>query len=168
MAQIVPQLSFPGKLIQLIGENKMLRQTTIAKPSDITRKWYVIDAAGLPLGRMASQAATMLIGKHKPNFTPNLDCGDFIIIINAEKVALSGNKLANKKYYNHSQYAGGLRTRTAEEMINKYPVEMVERSVWGMLPKGRLGRQIYKKLFVYKGDVHPHDAQKPEPLTLKY
>lgn len=146
----------------------MQRQTTIAKPAEISRKWYVIDATDKPLGRLASQVAIKLMGKDKPTYTPNVDCGDYIIIINAEKVALSGNnKLTNKKYYNVSGYNGGLRTRTAKEMIENYPEEMVERSVWGMLPKGPLGRQIYKKLFVYKGADHKHEAQKPEVLEFK-
>lgn len=146
----------------------MQRQTTIAKPKELTRKWYVIDAAGKPLGRLASEVAVILIGKNKPIYTPNVDCGDYVIIINAEKVALSGDKIHNKKYYNVSGYTGGLRTRTAGEMLARYPVEMVERSVWGMLPKGRLGRQIYKKLFVYEGPEHKHEAQQPEVLELKY
>ena len=146
----------------------MQRQTTIAKKETITRKWYVIDATDLPLGRLASLVAVKLMGKDKPTYTPNVDCGDFIIIINAEKVALSGaNKLKNKKYYNVSGYNGGLRTRTTNKMLKKYPEEMVERSVWGMLPKGRLGRQIAKKLFVYKGANHKHEAQKPEVLEYK-
>ena len=146
----------------------MQRQTTIAKSEEVSRKWYVIDAKDIPLGRLASFVARKLMGKDKPTFTPNVDCGDFIIIINAEKVALSGaNKLTNKKYYNVSGYNGGLRTRTAGEMIERYPEEMVERSVWGMLPKGRLGRQIAKKLFVYKGAEHKHEAQKPEVLVYK-
>jgi large subunit ribosomal protein L13 len=146
----------------------MQRQTTIAKPAEINRKWYVIDATDVPLGRLASLVAVKLMGKDKPIYTPNVDCGDYIIIINAEKVALSGNnKLKNKKYYNVSGYNGGLRTRTAGEMIERYPEEMVERSVWGMLPKGPLGRQIYKKLFVYKGPEHKHEAQKPEVLVWK-
>jgi large subunit ribosomal protein L13 len=146
----------------------MQRQTTIAKSEEVSRKWYVIDAKDIPLGRLASFVAIKLMGKDKPTFTPNVDCGDFIIIINAEKVALSGaNKLTNKKYYNVSGYNGGLRTRTAGEMIERYPEEMVERSVWGMLPKGRLGRQIAKKLFVYKGAEHKHEAQKPEVLVYK-
>ena len=146
----------------------MQRQTTIAKPSEIERKWYVIDAKDVPLGRLASLVAVKLMGKDKPIYTPNVDCGDYVIIINAEKVALSGNnKLKNKKYYNVSGYNGGLRTRTAGEMIERYPEEMVERSVWGMLPKGPLGRQIYKKLFVYKGPEHKHEAQKPEVLVWK-
>ena len=146
----------------------MQRQTTIAKKETITRKWYVIDATDLPLGRLASLVAVKLMGKDKPTYTPNVDCGDFIIIINAEKVALSGaNKLKNKKYYNVSGYNGGLRTRTAGEMLEKYPEELFERVVWGMLPKGRLGRAMAKKLFVYKGSEHKHEAQKPEVLTFK-
>ncbi len=146
----------------------MQRQTTIAKTEEIQRKWYVIDATDKPLGRLASQVAQVLIGKNKPIWTPNVDCGDYVIIINAEKVGLSGDKLHTKKYFNVSGFAGGLRTRTAEVMINKYPTEMVERSVHGMVPKGRLGRQIEKKLFVYAGSDHKHDAQKPEVLELKF
>ena len=146
----------------------MQRQTTIAKPEKIVRKWYVIDATDIPLGRLASFVAIRLMGKDKPIYTPHVDCGDYVIIINAEKVALSGkNKLQNKKYYNVSGYNGGLRTRTAGEMIERYPEEMVERSIWGMLPKGPLGRQIFKKLFVYKGADHKHEAQKPEVLVWK-
>ena len=121
----------------------------VQKKETVERKWYVIDAEGKPLGRVASKAAHILRGKHKATYTPNIDCGDFIIIINAEKAILTGNKLDNKKYYNHSGYPGGLRERTAREMQEKYPIEMVERAVKGMLPKNRLGRQMYKKLFVY-------------------
>ena len=146
----------------------MQRQTTIAKPNEVERKWYVIDATNKPLGRLASEVAVILMGKNKPSYTPNVDCGDFVIIVNAEKVGLSGDKVHTKKYYNNSQYAGGLRTRTAGDMLEKYPVEMVERSVWGMIPKGRLGRQIYKKLFVYEGPNHKHDAQQPVVYELKY
>ena len=137
------------------------------KKETVDRKWYVIDAEGKSLGRVAALAATYLRGKHKPTYTPHIDCGDNIIIINAEKVALTGNKLNNKMYYNHSQYLGGLRERTAKEMIEKYPVEMVERAVKGMLPHNRLGRQMYKKLFVYTGSEHKHEAQKPEMLEMK-
>ena len=112
--------------------------------------------------------AQVLTGKVKPTWTPNVDCGDYVIIINAEKVGLSGNKLETKKYYNVSGYDGGLRTRTAKEMVEKYPTEMVERCIHGMCPKGRLGRQIEKKLFVYAGPEHKHEAQKPEVLELKF
>lgn len=146
----------------------MQRQTTIAKPAEVVHKWYVIDATDIPLGRLASFVAIKLMGKDKPIYTPHVDCGDYVIIVNAEKVALSGtNKKENKKYYNVSGYNGGLRVRTAGEMIERYPEEMVERSVWGMLPKGPLGRQIAKKLFVYKGSDHKHEAQKPEVLVWK-
>ena len=145
----------------------MQRQTTIAKNSEIQRKWYVVDATNLPVGRLATQVAQVLTGKVKPIYTPNVDCGDYVIIINAEKVSLSGDKIHNKKYYNASGFPGGLRTRTAGEMIEKYPVEMLERVIHGMLPKGRLGRQIEKKLFVYAGPEHKQGAQKPEVLTIK-
>ena len=146
----------------------MQRQTTIAKTNEIQRKWYVIDASGKPLGRLASKVAMILTGKNKPIWTPNVDCGDYVIIINAEKVSLSGDKLHNKKYYNASGFPGGLRTRTAKEMVEKYPTEMVERSVHGMLPKGRLGRQIEATLHVYAGENHKHEAQKPEVLELDF
>lgn len=133
----------------------------------VKRNWYVIDAKGLPLGRVASKAAVILRGKHKATYTPHIDCGDNVIIINAKEVKLTGNKLNNKIYYTHSGYVGGLRERTAKTMIEKYPIEMVERAVKGMLPKGRLGRAMYKKLFVYEGETHPHMAQKPEVLEMK-
>ena len=137
------------------------------KKETVERKWYVIDAEGKALGRVASLAATYLRGKHKPTYTPHIDCGDNIIIINAEKVNLTGNKLDKKMYYNHSQYLGGLRERTARTMREEYPVEMVERAVKGMLPHNRLGRQMYKKLFVYAGSEHKQMAQKPEVLEVK-
>ncbi len=137
------------------------------KKETVDRKWYVIDATDKPLGRVATLAATYLRGKHKPTFTPHIDCGDNIIIINAEKVLLTGNKEEKKMYYNHSMYQGGLRERTAKVMRERYPEEMVERAVKGMLPHNRLGRQMYKKLFVYKGSEHKHEAQKPEVLEVK-
>ena len=140
--------------------------TFMANAQNIERKWYVIDAKGKPLGRVAAKAALMLRGKHKPTFTPHVDCGDNIIIINAKEVALTGNKLNNKIYYNHSGWTGGLRERTAKVMVEKYPVEMVERAVKGMLPKGRLGRAMYKKLFVYEGPEHKQTAQKPETIEI--
>ncbi|MGI6713990.1 MAG: 50S ribosomal protein L13 [Bacilli bacterium] len=146
----------------------MQRQTTMANPQNVNRKWYVVDATDLPLGRLASEIALVLMGKNKPDYTPHVDCGDFVIVINAEKVGLSGNKEHTKKYYNTSGYVGTLRVRTAGKMRKKYPVEMVERAVWGMLPKGRLGRQIYRKLFVYAGNEHKHEAQQPETLPLRY
>lgn len=146
----------------------MQRQTTIAKQENITRKWYVVDAADKPLGRLASEVAVILMGKNKPIYTPNVDCGDYVIIINASKVKLSGDKVHNKFYYNVSGYTGGLRKRSAGVMLQDYPCEMVERSVWGMLPKGTLGRKIYKKLFVYADAEHKHEAQQPEVKELKY
>ncbi len=137
------------------------------KKETIERKWYVIDAENKPLGRVATKAAHILRGKHKPTYTPHIDCGDNVIIINADKVALTGNKLEDKIYYNHSMYTGGLRERTAKVMKEQYPIEMVERAVKGMLPHNRLGRAMYKKLFVYTGAEHPHAAQKPEMMELK-
>ena len=140
--------------------------TFMANASNIERKWYVIDAKGKPLGRVAAKAAVMLRGKHKATYTPHIDCGDYVIVVNASKVNLTGNKLDKKIYYNHSGYPGGLRERTARTMIENYPEEMIERAVKGMLPKGRLGRQMYKKLFVYEGADHKHQAQKPEIVEI--
>ncbi len=137
------------------------------KKETVERNWYVIDATDIALGRLATKAASMLRGKHKATYTPHIDCGDYIIITNASKVKLTGDKLNKKLYYNHSGYTGGLRTRTAKEMISKYPVEMVETAIKGMLPNGRLGRQMYKKLFVYEGEIHPHMAQKPVVVEVK-
>ena len=137
------------------------------KKETVDRKWYVIDATDVVLGRLSTKVATILRGKNKATYTPHIDCGDYVIIVNAEKVKLTGNKLDKKLYYNHSGYQGGLRTRTAKEMVEKYPVEMIERSIKGMLPNGRLGRAMYKKLFVYEGETHPHMAQKPEVLEVK-
>ena len=138
-----------------------MKDSYMQRKEDVVRSWYVIDAEGKSLGRVATKAAHILRGKHKPTFTPHVDCGDCVIIINAGKVNLTGNKLDEKMYYNHSGYTGGLRERTAREMKENYPVEMVERAVKGMLPKGRLGRSTYTKLFVYAGSEHPHMAQKP-------
>ena len=137
------------------------------KKETVVRNWYVIDAKDQPLGKVAVKAAHMLRGKHKPTYTPNVDCGDYIIIINAKEVKLTGNKLDQKLYYNHSMYPGGLRERTAKVMKEQYPIEMVERAVKGMLPHNRLGRAMYKKLFVYTGSEHPHAAQKPEVMEIK-
>ena len=143
-----------------------MKNSYMQRKEDVERNWYVIDAEGLNLGRLATKVAHVLRGKHKPTFTPHIDCGDFVIVVNASKVNLTGNKLDKKIYYNHSGYTGGLRERTARIMKEQYPVEMVERAVKGMLPKGRLGRQMYKKLFVYAGAEHPHMAQKPEKMEL--
>lgn len=141
-----------------------MKNTYMQKKEEIVRNWYVIDAEGMPLGRVAAKAAYILRGKNKPTYTPHVDCGDNVIIINASKVVLTGNKLNDKIYYNHSGYTGGLRERTAKVMKENYPVEMMERAVKGMLPKGRLGRQMYRKLFVYAGETHPHAAQQPVEL----
>ncbi|MBB6284307.1 50S ribosomal protein L13 [Geobacillus subterraneus] len=144
-----------------------MRTTYMAKPNEVERKWYVVDAAGKTLGRLASEVATLLRGKHKPTFTPHVDCGDHVIVINADKVELTGKKLTKKLYYRHSLYPGGLKVRTALEMRTNYPEQMIERAVRGMLPKGSLGRQMFKKLHVYRGSEHPHQAQKPEVYELR-
>ena len=150
----------------IFEREKIMKNTFMQKKETVERKWYVLDATDLPLGRVATKAAHILRGKHKVTFTPHIDCGDYIIITNASKVKLTGNKLNDKMYYNHSGYTGGLRERNAAEMIEKYPVEMVERAVKGMLPHNRLGRQMAKKLFVYAGDAHEQQAQKPESISL--
>ena len=141
-------------------------KTFMEKKETVNRNWYVIDAENLPLGRVATEAAKLLRGKHKVTFTPHIDCGDYVIIVNADKVKLTGNKLDQKMYYNHSGFPGGLRERNAKTMIEKYPVEMVERAVKGMLPHNRLGRATAKKLFVYAGADHKHQAQKPVSITI--
>lgn len=141
-------------------------KTFMQKKENIERNWYVIDAEGKTLGRVATKAAHVLRGKHKVTYTPYVDCGDYVIIVNADKVVLTGNKLEDKKYYNHSGFPGGLRERSAKEMIEKYPEEMVERAVKGMLPHNRLGRAMGKKLFVYRVANHKHEAQKPKALEI--
>ena len=143
-----------------------MKNSYIQAKETVERKWYVIDAEGQNLGRVAAKVATILRGKHKPTYTPNIDCGDYVIVLNAAKVNLTGNKLEDKKYYNHSGFPGGVRERSAKEMIEKYPEEMVERAVKGMLPHNRLGRAMYKKLFVYTGNEHKHAAQKPEAMEI--
>ncbi len=140
--------------------------TFMEKKETVERKWYVVDAEGQTLGRLATKVARVLNGKHKATYTPHIDCGDYVIVVNADKVKLTGNKLMDKKYYNHSGYPGGLRERNAKTMIEKYPEEMIERAVKGMLPKGRLGRAMNKKLFVYAGPDHKHQAQKPIELKI--
>lgn len=144
-----------------------MRQTTFTKPADVKRTWYIVDAAGLTLGRLSTEVAAVLRGKHKPTYTPNVDCGDFVIIINADKIEVTGNKLDGKKYYNHSGYAGGLRVRTARTMKEHYTIEWVERSVHGMLPHTKLGDKMRRHLFVYTGAEHPHAAQQPVELKIK-
>lgn len=147
----------------------MFRQTTNVKKEEVVRKWYVVDAADKPLGRLASEIAVYLMGKEKPSYTPNVDCGDYIIVINSDKVSCKGtpHKAVDKKYYNVSGYNGGMRVRSLEVMQKEYSDELVQRAVWGMLPKGPLGRTMAKKLFVYADDKHEQSAQKPVALDLK-
>jgi len=140
--------------------------TFMANPQNVVRKWYVVDAEGKTLGRLASQVAAILRGKHKPTFAPHMDMGDFVIIINAEKVALSGDKLKSKFDYRHSNFPGGLTATAYGDLIEKNPRRMVEKAVKGMLPHNRLGRQVISKLKVYAGPEHPHGAQKPVPFTI--
>jgi large subunit ribosomal protein L13 len=144
-----------------------MRTTYMAKPNEVERKWLLIDAEGQTLGRLASEAAALIRGKHKPEFTPHIDTGDFVVIINADKVVLTGKKLQQKKYYTHSGYPGGLKTTTAGEMLSKKPARMVELAVYGMLPKSKLGRQLQSHLKVYAGAEHPHQAQQPEVYELR-
>ncbi|MDV2582624.1 50S ribosomal protein L13 [Alkalibacillus haloalkaliphilus] len=144
-----------------------MRQTFMANESNVERKWYVVDAEGQTLGRLATEVATLLRGKHKPSYTPHVDTGDNVIIINAEKIELTGKKLTDKMYYRHSNYPGGLKERTAEEMRTNYPEKMLEQAVKGMLPKNKLGRKMSTKLHVYRGADHKHHAQKPEVYELR-
>ncbi len=138
----------------------------VAKPLELERKWYIVDAEGKTLGRMASEVASVLRGKHKPIFTPHVDCGDYVIIINADKVVLTGKKLDQKKFRWHTGYIGHLRERSYRELMAKKPEFVVEQAIKGMLPKNTLGREMYKKLKVYSGSEHGHEAQKPEALEL--
>ncbi|OLT42630.1 50S ribosomal protein L13 [Serinicoccus sp. CNJ-927] len=141
-------------------------RTYSPKAGDVTRAWHVIDATDVVLGRLASQTATLLRGKHKTIFAPHVDTGDFVIIVNADKVALTGSKLEQKKAYRHSGYPGGLKAQSYEQMLEKHPTRAVEKAVRGMLPKNSLGRQMLSKLKVYAGDTHPHAAQKPVPFEI--
>ncbi len=143
----------------------MNNKTFMANPDKIERKWYVVDAEGQTLGRLCSEIAKILRGKNKPEFTPHVDTGDYVIVVNAEKIKVTGKKLNQKIYYRHSEYVGGMKETTLKEMLNKHPERVVSYAVKGMLPKGPLGRQMYKKLFVYCGPDHKHAAQKPETIT---
>ena len=140
-------------------------KTFMASPSTIERKWYVVDATGYTLGRLASEVAKVLRGKNKPTYTPSMDTGDYVIVVNAEKISVTGKKLDQKVYYNHSGWVVGLKETTLREMLNKHPERVIEHAVKGMLPKGPLGREMYTKLHVYAGPEHAHAAQKPEVLT---
>ena len=140
-------------------------KTFMASPATIERKWYVVDAEGKTLGRLASEVAKVLRGKNKAIFTPHIDTGDYVIVVNAEKIKVTGKKMEQKIYYRHSDYVGGMKETTLKEMLVKHPERVIEFAVKGMLPKGPLGREMYKKLFVYAGPEHKHAAQKPEVLT---
>ena len=141
-------------------------KTYVATPDSRERNWLVVDASGKTLGRLATQIADALRGKRKPEYTPHIDVGDFVVVVNAEKISVTGNKRAEKRYYRHSGYPGGLRSRTLEEMLERRPEEVIRLAVKGMLPRTRLGRAQFRKLKVYAGPDHPHEAQKPEPLEV--
>ena len=144
-----------------------LQKTFSPKPAEVTRDWVVVDADGVPLGRLASRVATILRGKHKPTFAPHIDGGDYVIVINAAKIAVTGSKETSKRYYRHSGFPGGLREMTLEDMRTRYPERIIETAVKGMLPKNRLGRQTFRKLRVYAGPDHPHAAQNPTPIDIR-
>ncbi|HDH02052.1 MAG TPA: 50S ribosomal protein L13 [Nitrospirae bacterium] len=141
-------------------------KTCFAKKGEVERKWYLVDASDKVLGRLATRIATYLRGKHKTQFTPNVDTGDFIVVVNAEKVKLTGKKLDDKIYYHHTGYPGGIKAETARKRLQRKPESVIMDAVWGMLPKNRLGRAMLKKLKVYRGDEHPHKSQQPETITL--
>ena len=140
-------------------------KTYMANPDKVEKKWYVVDASGMVLGRLASEVASVLRGKNKPEFTPNVDTGDYVVVVNADKIKVTGKKLDQKIYYRHSDYVGSLKETTLKEMLAKHPERVIEFAVKGMLPKGPLGREMMTKLHVYAGAEHPHAAQKPEVLT---
>lgn len=139
----------------------------MAKAEDVKKEWWVVDASNKTLGRLASEVASVIRGKRKPIFTPNVDTGDFVIVVNAEKIAVTGNKLTDKIYYHHSGYPGGIKSTTLGKLIQEKPEDIIEKAVWGMLPKNSLGRQMIKKLKVYSGTEHPHQAQQPKVLEVK-
>ena len=142
-------------------------KTYVTKPADVERAWYVVDAEGQTLGRLASSVATVLRGKHKPTYSPSVDCGDFVIVVNADKVAVTGKRLEQKRYYRHSLYIGGLKEITLRDQLQQHPERVIESAVRGMLPKNALGRKMFKKLKVYAGSEHPHAAQLPQPMELQ-
>lgn len=144
-----------------------MRTTYMAKPNEVERKWYIVDATGKTLGRLSSEVAAIIRGKHKPQFTPHVDTGDFVVIINAEKIHLTGKKLQKKMYYRHSMYTGGLKVTSAYDMINNKPERVLELAIFGMLPKNRLGDAMKTKLKVFAGSEHPHQAQQPEVWELR-
>ena len=146
----------------------MKTRTLTVKEALADRKWHIVDAAGIPLGRLSSEVATLLRGKHKPGFTPHVDCGDHVIVVNASQVKLTGKKLKDKVYYRHTGYVGGIKSITAEELLQRYPHRIIEKAVKGMLPRGALGHNIIKKLKVYSGAEHPHGAQTPASYELRH
>jgi len=141
-------------------------KTYVTKPADVERAWYVVDAEGQTLGRLASSVATVLRGKHKPIYSPSVDCGDYVIVVNADKVAVTGKRLEQKRYYRHSLYIGGLKEISLRDQLQQHPERVIESAVRGMLPKNALGRKMFKKLKVYTGGEHPHAAQLPQPMEL--
>jgi large subunit ribosomal protein L13 len=143
-----------------------MSKTFMANAQNVERKWYLVDATNMVLGRLSTEVAAILRGKHKPTFTPHVDCGDYVIIVNAEKIALTGNKLQDKIYYRHSNYPGGLKQRNAKTLLETQPEKVLEKAIRGMLPKNKLGAAMYRKLYVYAGPEHPHQAQKPEVLNI--
>ncbi|MDH3944126.1 MAG: 50S ribosomal protein L13 [Anaerolineae bacterium] len=144
-----------------------MEKTYYPKPGEITRDWYLVDANGQNLGRLASQISAVLLGKHKPNFTPGVDTGDFVVVTNCERITVTGNKLDDKMYYRHSGYPGGLKQISLRDQLAKHPDRVIDRAVWGMLPHNKHGRKLLKKLKIYAGPDHPHAAQNPKPLELK-
>lgn len=143
-----------------------MNKTFVTKPAEVERNWYVVNAEGQTLGRLASHIATLLRGKHKPNFTPSVDCGDFVIVINADKIRVTGRRLEQKSYYHHSGYVGGIKEISLQHQLEKHPTRVISSAVKGMLPKTPIGRQMIKKMKVYAGAEHPHAAQQPQPLEL--
>lgn len=152
--------------VHFAEESMRSQKTFTPRPADIERSWWVADATDLPLGRLASEVARVLRGKHKPIFAPHMDTGDYVVIVNAEKVAVTGNKAEDKRYFRHSGHPGGLITKTFAEVLARHPERILEQAVRGMLPKNRLGRRMLRKLKVYAGPVHPHSAQAPRPLEI--
>lgn len=146
--------------------NTLSYRTISANKSTLDKEWVLVDAEGAILGRLATTVATMLRGKHKTNYTPHVDCGDYVIVVNAEKVVLTGEKWSGKQYIRHTGYPSGQRSVTAEELLKKHPIRLVENAVRGMLPKNRLGRALFRNMYVYEGSTHPHEAQKPKKLEL--
>lgn len=159
MSNVAPETTLGGLFI--------MRQTTMLKPSEVERQWFVVDGTDCTLGRLATEVATVLRGKHKPTYTPNVDCGDYVIVVNADKIKISGDQDEKKFYFSHSMYPGGLKVRSTKVMREQYTVEWVEKAIKGMLPHTKLGDKMRGHLFVYEGPEHPHAAQKPVELKIK-